>query len=98
MAKKLSPFEQAYANARAEGLLKFDFNGQQYHTRRADETDKDWYGNMRKAASARLDKEMAQASKKTEIKPLKPQEDLEEEELTSWRSGSRAGGKVRYAK
>jgi hypothetical protein len=39
MAKKLSPFEQAYANARAEGLLKFDFNGQQYHTRRADETD-----------------------------------------------------------
>ena len=34
--RKLTPFQQAFANARADGKSEFEFNGKKYHTRRAD--------------------------------------------------------------
>jgi hypothetical protein len=37
MAKKLSAFEQAFANARKAGKKEFEFNGKKYHTRLASE-------------------------------------------------------------
>ena len=40
MAKKLSPFEEAFAEARAKGEKTFPFNGKLYGTRMADEGQK----------------------------------------------------------
>ena len=37
MAKKLSAFEQAFADARKAGKKEFDFNGKKFHTRMASE-------------------------------------------------------------
>ncbi len=35
-------FGDAFKNAREEGLKEFEWNGQKYHTRRADETPEEW--------------------------------------------------------
>ena len=40
MAKKLSPFEEAFAEARAKGEKTFPFNGKSYSTRTADDDQK----------------------------------------------------------
>ena len=40
MAKKLSPFEKAFAEARAKGEKTFPFNGKSYSTRTADDDQK----------------------------------------------------------
>ena len=93
MAKKLSEFEQAFADARGRGEEIFSFKGEKYHTRRADETPESWAKTMRKRKQAVTDKQY-EASKPI-IKPMQQQNDLQEEELDSWRSGSRAGGKVK---
>lgn len=93
MAKKLSEFEQAFADARAKGEEVFSFKGEKYHTRRADETPENWTKTMRKRKQAATDREY-EASKPI-IKPMKQQNALEEEELSSWSTGSRAGGKVK---
>ena len=37
MAKKLTAFQQAFADARDEGKAEFTFNGKRYTTRRADD-------------------------------------------------------------
>lgn len=39
MAKKLTPFQQAFADARDEGKAEFTFNGKRYTTRRADDPE-----------------------------------------------------------
>jgi hypothetical protein len=55
MAKKLSPFEEAFAEARAKGEKTFPFNGKSYSTRTADDEQK------------RIDKMPARVSEPTEI-------------------------------
>jgi hypothetical protein len=37
MAKQLSPFEQAFKNARADGKKDFEFNGKKYNTKYKEE-------------------------------------------------------------
>lgn len=89
MAKKLSEFEQAFADARAKGEEVFTFKGEKYHTRRADETPENWTKAMRKRKQAATDKEYEAI-----IKPMK-QETIEGEEITSYNTGRSAGGKVK---
>jgi hypothetical protein len=55
MAKKLSPFEEAFKEARAEGKKTFTFNGKKYGTVTADDEQK------------RIDKMPARVSEPTEI-------------------------------
>ena len=89
MAKKLSEFEQAFADARDRGEEIFSFKGEKYHTRRADETPENWVKAMRKRKQAATDKEYEAI-----IKPMK-QETIEGEEITSYNTGRSAGGKVK---
>lgn len=89
MAKKLSEFEQAFADARDRGDEIFSFKGEKYHTRRADETPENWTKAMRKRKQAATDKEYEAI-----IKPMK-QETIEGEEITSYNTGRSAGGKVK---
>jgi hypothetical protein len=55
MAKKLSPFEEAFKEARAEGKKTFTFNGKSYGTATADDEQK------------RIDKMPARVSEPTKI-------------------------------
>lgn len=86
MAKKLSEFEQAFADARGAGEEVFTFKGEKYHTRRADETPENWVKAMRKRKQAATDKEYEAV-----IKPLRKQEEPEGYALPSKASSSWTG-------
>lgn len=86
MAKKLSEFEQAFADARDRGDEVFSFKGEKYHTRRADETPENWTKTMRKRKQAATDKEYEAI-----IKPLRKQEEPEGYAIPSTPSRSWSG-------
>jgi hypothetical protein len=94
MAKKLSDFEQAFADARDSGEEVFTFKGEKYHTRRADETPENWMKGLRKRKQALTDKQY-EASKPV-IKPLRPQDEPEGYALPG-KASSSWSGKVKRA-